>query len=143
MDYYCYVKCNQPHPGFELVSLCPFPTMITITLWAPIFVVNLLVQQVLHITNHNHSKLIRADTQDQILKSKNNPILYTFWKILHKNISEIYISLFQLCWRGDWDYRKLTEQNIGNFFFFCFITWERVHLITHIDVEGIPEMKDN
>ncbi len=25
------MKCNQPRPGFELVSLCPFPTMITIT----------------------------------------------------------------------------------------------------------------
>ena len=26
----CYVKCNQPRPGFELVSPCPFPTTITI-----------------------------------------------------------------------------------------------------------------
>ena len=25
------MKCNQPHPGFELVSPCPFPTTITIT----------------------------------------------------------------------------------------------------------------
>ena len=25
------MKCNQSHPGFELVSLCPFPTKITIT----------------------------------------------------------------------------------------------------------------
>ena len=26
----CYVKCKQPHPGFELGSPYPFPTMITI-----------------------------------------------------------------------------------------------------------------
>ena len=25
------MKCNQSRPGFELVSSCPFPTMITIT----------------------------------------------------------------------------------------------------------------
>ena len=25
------MKCNQPRPGFELVSPCPFPTSITIT----------------------------------------------------------------------------------------------------------------
>ena len=25
------MKCNQSRPGFELVSLCPFPTTITIT----------------------------------------------------------------------------------------------------------------
>ena len=25
------MKCNQSHRGFELVSSCPFPTMITIT----------------------------------------------------------------------------------------------------------------
>ena len=25
------MKCNQPRTGFELVSLCPFPTVITIT----------------------------------------------------------------------------------------------------------------
>ena len=25
------MKCKQSHPGFELVSLCPFPTRITIT----------------------------------------------------------------------------------------------------------------
>ena len=25
------MKCNQPRPGFELVSPCPFPTTITIT----------------------------------------------------------------------------------------------------------------
>ena len=25
------MKCNQSHPGFELVSPCPFPTTITIT----------------------------------------------------------------------------------------------------------------
>ena len=25
------MKCNQPHPGFELVSLCPSPTTMTIT----------------------------------------------------------------------------------------------------------------
>ena len=25
------VKCKQPHPGFELRSPCPFPTMVTIT----------------------------------------------------------------------------------------------------------------
>ena len=25
------MKCNQPCPGFELMSPCPFPTMITIT----------------------------------------------------------------------------------------------------------------
>ena len=29
------MKCNQSHPGFELVSPCPFPTTITITLRAP------------------------------------------------------------------------------------------------------------
>ena len=28
------MKCNQSHPGFELVSPCPFPTTITI---APLF----------------------------------------------------------------------------------------------------------
>ena len=28
------MKCNQSRPGFELVSLCPFPTTITITPWA-------------------------------------------------------------------------------------------------------------
>ena len=27
------MKCKQTHPGFELVSLGPFPTMITIALW--------------------------------------------------------------------------------------------------------------
>ena len=29
------MKCNQSHPGFELVSQCPFPTTITITPRAP------------------------------------------------------------------------------------------------------------
>ena len=29
------MKCNQPRPGFELVSPCPFPTTITITQQAP------------------------------------------------------------------------------------------------------------
>ena len=29
------MKCNQSRPGFELLSPCPFPTMITITPWAP------------------------------------------------------------------------------------------------------------
>ena len=29
------MKCNQPRPGFELVSPCPFPTTITITPRAP------------------------------------------------------------------------------------------------------------
>ena len=29
------MKCNQPRPGFELVSPCPFPSTITITLRAP------------------------------------------------------------------------------------------------------------
>ena len=29
-------KCKQPHPGFELRSLCPFPTMITITPQTPL-----------------------------------------------------------------------------------------------------------
>ena len=29
------MKCNQSRPGFELVSPCPFPTLITITPWAP------------------------------------------------------------------------------------------------------------
>ena len=29
------MKCNQRRPGFELVSPCPFPTMITITPRAP------------------------------------------------------------------------------------------------------------
>ena len=29
------MKCNQSHPGFELVSPCPFPMSITITPWAP------------------------------------------------------------------------------------------------------------
>ena len=29
------MKCNQSHPGFELMSPCPFPTTITITPWAP------------------------------------------------------------------------------------------------------------
>ena len=29
------MKCNQSRPGFELMSPCPFPTMITITLRAP------------------------------------------------------------------------------------------------------------
>ena len=33
--YYCYVKWYQSRPGFELVSLCPFPTTITITPRAP------------------------------------------------------------------------------------------------------------
>ena len=28
-------KCNQSRPGFELVSPCSFPTMITITPWEP------------------------------------------------------------------------------------------------------------
>ena len=31
------MKCNQPRPGFELMSPCPFPTTITITPWAPPF----------------------------------------------------------------------------------------------------------
>ena len=34
-EYQRYVKCNQPRPGFELGSLCPFPTTITITPRAP------------------------------------------------------------------------------------------------------------
>ena len=29
------MRCNQSRPGFELVSLCPFPTTITITPRAP------------------------------------------------------------------------------------------------------------
>ncbi len=29
------MKCNQPCPGFELVSPCPFPTTVTITPRAP------------------------------------------------------------------------------------------------------------
>ena len=29
------MKCHQSHPGFELVSPCPFPTTITITPRAP------------------------------------------------------------------------------------------------------------
>ena len=29
------MKCNQSHPGFKLVSPCPFPTTITITPRAP------------------------------------------------------------------------------------------------------------
>ena len=29
------MKCNQSRPGFELVSLCPFPTMITSSPRAP------------------------------------------------------------------------------------------------------------
>ena len=28
------MKCNQLHPGFELMLPCPFPTMVTITPWA-------------------------------------------------------------------------------------------------------------
>ena len=28
----CHMKCYESRPGFELVSLCPFPTTITITL---------------------------------------------------------------------------------------------------------------
>ena len=31
------MKCNQSRLGFELVSLCPFAMMITITPWAPPF----------------------------------------------------------------------------------------------------------
>ena len=34
-DYKRYLKCKQPHPGFELGLLCPFPTTITITPEAP------------------------------------------------------------------------------------------------------------
>ena len=30
------MKCNQPHPEFELWSLCPFPTKITLTAWVPL-----------------------------------------------------------------------------------------------------------
>ena len=33
----CYVKCNQPCPRFEPMSLCPFPTTITITPQPPQF----------------------------------------------------------------------------------------------------------
>ena len=33
--YLCYVKCNQPCPGLELVSSYLFPTTITSTPWAP------------------------------------------------------------------------------------------------------------
>ena len=25
------MKCKQPHPGFELLSPCPFPMIVTIT----------------------------------------------------------------------------------------------------------------
>ncbi len=31
------MKCNQPRPGLELISPCPFPTTITITTQAPPF----------------------------------------------------------------------------------------------------------
>ena len=34
-DYKCKVKSSQHRPGFELVSLCPVPTTITITPRAP------------------------------------------------------------------------------------------------------------
>ena len=34
-------------------------------------------------------------TQDQKLKSRNDPTLYTFRNILDKNVSEIFIDLFQ------------------------------------------------
>ena len=46
--YRCYVKCNQHHPGFELVSLRPFPMMITITTWAPPFSLSIYIS--IHIT---------------------------------------------------------------------------------------------
>ena len=37
-----FVKCNQPRPGFELMSPCPLPTAITITPRAPPLLLPLL-----------------------------------------------------------------------------------------------------
>ena len=41
------VKCNQSRLGFELVSLSPFPTTITITPRAP-----LLIQLIVFMASH-------------------------------------------------------------------------------------------
>ena len=40
-----FVKCNQPRPGFEFVSPCPFPTTITITSREPPVSVYLTISQ--------------------------------------------------------------------------------------------------
>ena len=55
--------------------------------------------------------------------SRNNSILYTF-----KKTFLIRLAYFQdlLLWRGDWDYRKLSQQNTWIFFFFFlseFLRW--------------------
>ena len=40
-NVYRYVKCKQPPPGFELGSLCLFPSTRAVTLWAPLYVMSL------------------------------------------------------------------------------------------------------
>ena len=72
-------------------------------------------------------------TYDQKLKCRNNPILYIFKNknknILHKNVSEIYIGLFQrfLWLKSDWDYEnQLTQQNMRDFLFGFFFFFHNV-----------------
>ena len=36
--HWCYLKCKQPHPGFELVTPSPFPMTITIIPWVPHYI---------------------------------------------------------------------------------------------------------
>ena len=38
------MKCNQSRPGFELMSPCPFPTMITIIPQAPLMLTLIILQ---------------------------------------------------------------------------------------------------
>ena len=50
------MKCNQSGPGFELVSPCPYPAMITITPQAPpLVIVTLYVHSSSHRTSHSTS----------------------------------------------------------------------------------------
>ena len=50
------MKCNQSRPGFELMSLCPVPTRITITPRAP-------------LTDHNNAVVWIVSTRSLISKS--------------------------------------------------------------------------
>ena len=60
------MKCNQSRPGFELMSLCPFPMTITITPRAPpkLLITSLLLYSV-SITMEDD------DNSSNILRDKN------------------------------------------------------------------------
>ena len=52
------MKCNQPRPGFELVSPCSFPTTISITPRAP---PNIDIQRIWHYITNNGWYVIKPN----------------------------------------------------------------------------------